>query len=111
VLLSGEAGIGKSRLTAALMEKLSSSESHTRLRYFWSPQRADSALYPMISQMERAAGLAHDDTRAEKAEATRRAYRNDFELFRASCSARGVRGGVMCMWCTFAERSATWGTL
>jgi class 3 adenylate cyclase len=37
VLLSGEAGIGKSRLTAALMERLES-EPHTRLRYFCSPQ-------------------------------------------------------------------------
>ena len=37
VLLSGEAGIGKSRLTAALLEHLSS-EQHTRLRYFCSPQ-------------------------------------------------------------------------
>jgi class 3 adenylate cyclase/predicted ATPase len=61
VLLSGEPGIGKSRLTAALMERLTN-EPHTRLRYFCSPQHTDSALYPIIGQMERAAGLAHDDT-------------------------------------------------
>jgi class 3 adenylate cyclase len=61
VLLSGEAGIGKSRLTAALLERLAA-EPHTRLRYFCSPQRTDSALFPIIGQMERAAGLAHDDT-------------------------------------------------
>jgi class 3 adenylate cyclase len=61
VLLSGEAGIGKSRLTAALLERLTS-EQHTRLRYFCSPQHTDSALYPVISQMERAAGFVHDDT-------------------------------------------------
>ena len=61
VLLSGEAGIGKSRLTAALLERLAD-EPHTRLRYFCSPQHTDSAFYPVISQMERAAGLAHDDT-------------------------------------------------
>jgi class 3 adenylate cyclase/predicted ATPase len=60
VLLSGEAGIGKSRLTAALMEHLDG-EPHTRLRYFCSPQHTDSALYPIISQMERAAGFTHDD--------------------------------------------------
>jgi class 3 adenylate cyclase len=60
VLLSGEAGIGKSRLTAALLESLAT-EVHTRLRYFCSPQHTDSALYPIIGQMERAAGLAHDD--------------------------------------------------
>ena len=61
VLLSGEAGIGKSRLTAALLERLAS-EPHTRLRYFCSPQHTDSAFHPIISQMERAAGLTHDDT-------------------------------------------------
>jgi len=61
VRLSGEAGIGKSRLTAALLEGVAS-EPHTRLRYFCSPQHTDSAFYPIISQMERAAGLAHDDT-------------------------------------------------
>ena len=60
VLLSGEAGIGKSRLTAALLERLAA-EPHTRLRYFCSPQHTDSAFYPIIGQMERAAGLAHDD--------------------------------------------------
>ena len=60
VLLSGEAGIGKSRLTAALLERLAG-EPHTRLRYFCSPQHTDSAFYPIISQMERAAGFVHDD--------------------------------------------------
>ena len=60
VLLSGEPGIGKSRLTAALMERLTT-EPHTRLRYFCSPQHTDSALYPIITQMERAAGFADDD--------------------------------------------------
>jgi class 3 adenylate cyclase len=61
VLLSGEPGIGKSRLTAALLERLAG-EPHTRLRYFCSPQHTDSALYPIISQMERAAGFAHGDS-------------------------------------------------
>jgi predicted ATPase len=65
VLLSGEAGIGKSRLTAALLERLAT-EPHTRSRYYCSPQRTDSALYPIIGQMERAAGLAHDDTAQTK---------------------------------------------
>jgi class 3 adenylate cyclase/predicted ATPase len=60
VLISGEAGIGKSRLTAALLERLAA-EPHTRLRYFCSPQHTDSALHPIIGQMERAAGLAYND--------------------------------------------------
>ena len=65
VLLSGEPGIGKSRLTAALMERLAD-EPHTRLRYFCSPQHTDSALYPIISQMERAAGYGPADTALAK---------------------------------------------
>jgi hypothetical protein len=65
VLLSGEPGIGKSRLTAALMDRLAD-EPHTRVRYFCSPQHTDSALYPIISQMERAAGFTHDDNTQTK---------------------------------------------
>jgi predicted ATPase len=65
VLLSGEPGIGKSRLAAALLERVAP-EPHTRLRYFCSPQRTDSALFPIISQMERAARFAHDDTAQAK---------------------------------------------
>jgi class 3 adenylate cyclase len=65
VLLSGEAGIGKSRLTAALLESIVT-EPHTRLRYFCSPQHTDSAFYPIIGQMERAAGFAYDDALGAK---------------------------------------------
>ena len=61
MLLSGEPGIGKSRLTAALLERLAA-EPHTRLRYFCSPQHTDSAFYPIVNQIERAAGFAPDDT-------------------------------------------------
>jgi class 3 adenylate cyclase/predicted ATPase len=65
VLLSGEAGIGKSRLTAALLESVST-EPHTRLRYFCSPQHTDSAFFPIVGQLERGAGFAHDDTAQAK---------------------------------------------
>ncbi len=60
VLLSGEAGVGKSRLAAALLERLAG-EPHVRMRYFCSPQHTDSALYPIIGHMARAAGFARDD--------------------------------------------------
>jgi class 3 adenylate cyclase len=60
VLISGEPGIGKSRLTATLSEHIRK-EPHTRLRYFCSPHYQDSALYPFIVQLERAAGFARDD--------------------------------------------------
>ena len=59
-MLSGEAGIGKSRLTAALLETLKG-EPVVRLRYFCSPEHADSAFYPIIGQMTRRAGLARED--------------------------------------------------
>ena len=60
VLLSGEAGIGKSQLTAALMERLAT-EPHTRHRYFCSPQHTDSALYPIINHIQRAARFTQND--------------------------------------------------
>jgi class 3 adenylate cyclase/predicted ATPase len=65
VLISGEPGIGKSRLTAALSEQIGT-EPHTRVRYFCSPHHQDSALYPFITQLEHAAGFARDDTAEEK---------------------------------------------
>jgi len=71
VLVSGEPGIGKSRLTAALSQRIET-EPHTRLRYFCSPHHQDSALYPFIGQLERAAGFTRDDrqaTRLDKLEA------------------------------------------
>jgi tetratricopeptide (TPR) repeat protein len=65
VLVSGEPGIGKSRLTAELGGRIEG-EPHTRLRYFCSPHHQDSALYPFIVQLERAAGFARDDTVEQK---------------------------------------------
>jgi len=65
VLLSGEPGIGKSRLTAALSERIER-DPHTRLRYFCSPYHQDSALYPFITQLERAAGFVRDDAVEQK---------------------------------------------
>jgi class 3 adenylate cyclase/predicted ATPase len=71
VLVSGEPGIGKSRIVAALAERLRD-EPHLRLRYFCSPYHQDSALYPFIDQLGRVAGFARDDqpaARREKLEA------------------------------------------
>jgi class 3 adenylate cyclase/predicted ATPase len=65
VLVSGEPGIGKSRLTEELGGHIAS-EPYTRLRYFCSPHHQDSALYPFITQLQRAAGFARDDTVEEK---------------------------------------------
>ena len=71
VLISGEPGIGKSRIAAVLAEHLHA-EPHLRLRYFCSPYHQDSALFPFIEQLGRAAGFAREDpsqARLEKLEA------------------------------------------
>jgi class 3 adenylate cyclase/predicted negative regulator of RcsB-dependent stress response len=61
ILLSGEPGIGKSRVTQQLLESVAE-QPHIRLRYQCSPYHTGSALYPIIQQIERAAGFALDDT-------------------------------------------------
>jgi class 3 adenylate cyclase len=65
VLISGEPGIGKSRLLAALEERLAT-EPHTSLRYFCSPHHQDSPLYPIAARMEQEAGFVRGDTPAER---------------------------------------------
>ena len=65
VLLSAEPGLGKSRLTEALAERIAA-EPQWRLRYFCSPHHQDSAFHPIIGQLEHAAGFARDDGTAEK---------------------------------------------
>jgi len=67
VLISGEAGLGKSRIAAALAERLET-EPHLRLRYFCSPHRQASALYPFIDQLSRASEFTRDDTPIVKRE-------------------------------------------
>ena len=61
VLLSGEPGIGKSRLSNALQERIEG-EPHARLCYFCSPYHQDSALHPAISQIKRAAGFERENS-------------------------------------------------
>jgi class 3 adenylate cyclase/tetratricopeptide (TPR) repeat protein len=79
VLVSGEPGIGKSRLAQTLLERLAG-EPHTRLRLFCSPHHQDHALYPTIAQLERAAGFRREDTaeqRLDKLEAVLAPGTND----------------------------------
>ncbi|HKE38520.1 MAG TPA: adenylate/guanylate cyclase domain-containing protein, partial [Casimicrobiaceae bacterium] len=65
VLMTGEAGIGKSRLTSALLERLGDAR-YTLLRYFCSPHHSDSSLYPIIRHLSHAAGFARLDTPDQK---------------------------------------------
>jgi class 3 adenylate cyclase len=65
VLISGESGIGKSRIAQSVVER-PSGEPLTRLRYFCSPHHQDSTLYPSIAQLERAAGFRREDTEVQR---------------------------------------------
>ena len=65
VLLAGEPGIGKSRLTAALEDQIEH-EAHICLRYFCQPHHHGSALQPIVAQLQHVAGFARDDTPADK---------------------------------------------
>ena len=65
VLVSGEPGIGKSRIAQTIVEQLGG-EPHTLLRRFCSPHHRDSALYPTITQLERAAGFRREDTAEQR---------------------------------------------
>jgi class 3 adenylate cyclase len=65
VLISGEPGIGKSRIAQTVLERLTG-EPHTRLRLFCSPHHEDSALYPTITQLERAAGFRREDSAEQR---------------------------------------------
>jgi class 3 adenylate cyclase/tetratricopeptide (TPR) repeat protein len=65
VLLGGDPGVGKSRLTRALRERLKE-ERYMSLRYQCSPHHLNSALYPVIEQLERAAGFTREDSTEQK---------------------------------------------
>ena len=61
VVIDGEAGIGKSRLTQALRERLAG-EPVTVLRYQCSPFHLNAALHPVIGQLEHASAWTREDT-------------------------------------------------
>jgi class 3 adenylate cyclase/tetratricopeptide (TPR) repeat protein len=65
VLISGEPGIGKSRLSETVRERIAK-ESHFLLRYQCSPHHTNSAFYPVIGQLEDAAGFIPQDSTGEK---------------------------------------------
>ena len=65
VLLSGEPGIGKSRIVRTICERVEA-EPHLRLRCQCSPYHTSTAFHPFVEQLERAAGFTRDDTAAAK---------------------------------------------
>jgi len=77
ILLSGEAGIGKSRIVAELRQKLVD-DDHTRILYQCSPHHTNSPFYPVISQLERAAGIAPNDLAEVKLDKLEQVLRRSF---------------------------------
>ena len=65
VVLSGEAGIGKSRMLRELREHLIQ-EAHTELRYQCSPYGTKTAFFPVIEQLQRSAGFMEEDSTSQK---------------------------------------------
>src|ERR1700730_14992687 len=83
--------------SSALFERLAT-EPHTRLRYFCSPQHIDSALYPIIGQMERAAGFTHEDTPRAKLDKLHALLAKSFKFARAddrNAPATPTAGGAI----------------
>ena len=96
VLLSGEPGIGKSRIAESLLARLEG-EPHARLRYFCSPHHTHSALYPFIAQLERAASFEPGRQRRCKARQARGPAQADGERM---CHAmwRSLPSCWRCRW-------------
>ncbi|GJL83788.1 MAG: adenylate/guanylate cyclase domain-containing protein [marine bacterium B5-7] len=65
VLLTGEAGIGKSRIVQVVGEEIST-EHHTKLRFQCSPHHSNSALYPVINQLQMSSGFTAKDNAEQK---------------------------------------------
>ena len=101
VLISGEPGIGKSRITVELVERIHA-EPHLRLRYFCSPYHQDSALYPFIDQLGRAARDSRATTRPRR---SWRSSRSCWPLLR--CRTRMSHSSPICCHCRLIHRCRT----
>jgi class 3 adenylate cyclase/predicted ATPase len=91
VLLVGEAGIGKSRISRALLDALAE-EPHARIRYQCSPYHSDSALWPVIQQLTFAAGIADDDPEEAKLDKLEALFHRSGEAAEAAPLIAGLLG-------------------
>ena len=67
IFLSGEPGMGKSRIVDTLFERIGD-DPYYHLVFQCSPYHTNSALHPVIRQFERSAGFALEDSAAKKLE-------------------------------------------
>lgn len=81
VLISGEAGIGKSRLVAEVVHRTGAVQ---RVLYQASPLHTNTALYPVLSQLEIQAGLSATDAPAERFSKLAATMRCETDLDRAA---------------------------
>ena len=114
VLITGEPGIGKSRLSVELQERIRQ-EPHTCLQYFCSPHRQDSALYPVIRHLESAAGFERNDTAESKITKLRtlvaEASDEDTNLLAEMVSLPSPTGGSLGELAARRKRELTFGAL
>jgi class 3 adenylate cyclase/tetratricopeptide (TPR) repeat protein len=91
VIVSGEAGIGKSRITQAVIEEVAK-DDHTRMTYQCSPYHADSAFYPITQQMSFAAGLAPSDSADARLDKLETLLGKDQDTLRLLAPILGLNG-------------------
>ncbi|WP_281017900.1 MULTISPECIES: adenylate/guanylate cyclase domain-containing protein [unclassified Minwuia] len=93
VIVSGEAGIGKSRITRAVIDAVAQDE-HVRMTYQCSPYHADSAFYPVTQQMALAAGFAHSDSSETRLDKLESLLGKDRATLRLIAPLMGLDGAV-----------------
>ena len=81
MLVSGEPGIGKSRLLAALADGTGQQSRMQSLRYFFSSLHQESALHAIAARWEQEAGFARGDTAEERLRKLEDYYRTPFFVF------------------------------
>jgi class 3 adenylate cyclase/tetratricopeptide (TPR) repeat protein/ABC-type transport system involved in cytochrome c biogenesis ATPase subunit len=91
LIVSGEAGIGKSRITRAVIDVVAN-EDHVRMTYQCSPYHADSAFYPVIQQMSFAAGFRPTDSTDMRLDKLEALLGTDHETLRLIAPLMGLDG-------------------
>jgi tetratricopeptide (TPR) repeat protein/ABC-type transport system involved in cytochrome c biogenesis ATPase subunit len=93
VIVSGEAGIGKSRITQAVIDVIAN-DDHTRMTYQCSPYHADSAFYPITQQMSFAAGFAPSDSPDMRLDKLETLLGSDHDTLRLVAPLLGLDGAA-----------------
>ncbi|MDX8354893.1 ATP-binding protein [Cognatiyoonia sp. IB215182] len=93
VMLSGEAGIGKSRVVKAIVD-VAALNHHTRIFYQCSPYHTDSAFYPFIQQITHEAGIVGGDSAEDRLNKIEKLTRDDATLAAPIAVLLGLDGAT-----------------